>query len=160
MSSNVRYPSYDVLGSVLVPGGVRSESSAMGAALKAIRQERGLQLWQVASDLEMSTENLRHYESGRNRLVAADIPRFADAYRVSRSYLVRRLGLLDEDELEQRDLTEDEQAELEELRRHPELRVEFLSLARTFEELSDQDKRGLLEALRWMARSRGIPTAE
>lgn len=73
-----------------------TDSSTMGRELRAIRMERHLKPWQVGAALEMSGPNWTHYETGRNKIAAEDLPRFAKALGIPRAVLIRRLGLLDE----------------------------------------------------------------
>lgn len=47
---------------------------AWGNRLRRLREQRGVKRERVALDLDMTAENWRHYESGRNPLVARHLP--------------------------------------------------------------------------------------
>lgn len=136
------------------------DSARLGEFLQQIRERNGLKRSAIAAALDMGEQNIRYYESGRNRLPAEDIPRFADAYRMTpyeRQQFAALLHLVDANEDAPR-LTQAESDELDMLRKHPEFHLHYLNLARTFDEMGEADKRGLLEALRLFARYRGIET--
>lgn len=65
----------------------------MGAALKALREERGLTQRQVGERYGATEGNIAAYEQGRNRFTVQDLPRLAQAIGVPTPYLSRRLGL-------------------------------------------------------------------
>lgn len=68
-------------------------SRRMGAALKAVREERGLTQKDVGDRYGATDGNIAAYEQGRNRFTVQDLPRLAEALGVPTPYLSRRLGL-------------------------------------------------------------------
>lgn len=71
---------------------VKTESSVeVGKRLRALRQVRGIPKERVALDLAMSSENWRHYETGRNHLPASMLPGIAETYGMSLVELVSAL---------------------------------------------------------------------
>jgi len=69
------------------------ESQAIGRRLRGLRTELGVSVEHMAETLAMSEENYRHYERGRNRLGAVDLPRFALALGVTAQELTDRLQI-------------------------------------------------------------------
>lgn len=99
----------------------------------------------------MGEQNIRYYESGRNRLAAEDITRFAEAYRMDtgeREQLARMLGLLADEDA--RSLSDDEQAELDRYLSDPDVRTEFATTAKSMMDWTDQEKRSVLDVVRTM----------
>jgi transcriptional regulator with XRE-family HTH domain len=62
---------------------VKSDAGDMGGRLRALRRRVGLLPREMAQSLGMSTENYRHLESGRNRLLAMHVPLIAEALSLS-----------------------------------------------------------------------------
>lgn len=75
---------------------VNLEAAVVGKKLRALREELGFKPWQIAQALGMSTENYRHYEAGRNRLQALDLPKIARTFGLSSAAFLERLGLIEE----------------------------------------------------------------
>lgn len=125
---------------------------AIGQRALIRRRELGLDQTQVAERSGMSREYISGLETGRNRN-----PKLRDLIRVAKGLTKPVDWLIWGDRPE---MTDDERIELDTLRRHPDLRARFLTLARTFDDMADADKKGLLEALRLFARLRGIETGE
>lgn len=78
---------------VLSPRKVYPENQQIGRLLRSVRIERGIKAEQMAERLAMSAENYRHYEAGRNKLSALDLPRFANALGISAQALTDRLQI-------------------------------------------------------------------
>lgn len=78
---------------VLSPRKVYPENQRIGRLLRSVRIAYGVKAEQMAQQLSMSVENYRHYEAGRNRLSALDLPRFAEALGVSTQALTDRLQI-------------------------------------------------------------------
>lgn len=125
---------------------------AIGQRALLRRRELGLDQAQVADRSGMSREYISGLETGRNRN-----PKLRDLIRVAKGLAKPVDWLIWGDRPE---MTDDERIELDTLRRHPDLRARFLNLARTFDDMTDADKKGLLEALRLFARLRGIETGD
>lgn len=69
--------------------------SEIGARLRRLREARGLTQAEMGERLGMSEAGYRHYESGRARLSADQIPEVADALRMSVQDLLVALKLAD-----------------------------------------------------------------
>lgn len=59
--------------------------------LRELREERGIPKERVALAFEMSAENWRHYESGRNQLAVTMLPTIAAIYDISVENLLLEL---------------------------------------------------------------------
>jgi len=68
-----------------------ASSVEVGRRLRALRELRGIPKERVALDLAMSSENWRHYETGRNHLPASMLPLIAETYGMSLVDLVSAL---------------------------------------------------------------------
>jgi transcriptional regulator with XRE-family HTH domain len=77
-----------VWGSVLEP---LESVKRMGAALKVIREMRGMTQYAVAERMGLTVDAYRNYEGGRRRLTADQLPALARALGVSTGTLNRRL---------------------------------------------------------------------
>lgn len=119
--------------------------------MRAAREARNLDQAEVADTAGLSRAYVSRLESGGilNPKVF-DLQAIATALRVPLDDLLYDAPVL----------TDDERRELDLLRKHPEFRLSYLNLAKTFDEMGEADKRGLLEALRLFARYRGISTGE
>lgn len=66
-------------------------SQDVGRRLRDVREARGIPKERVALEMEMSAENWRHYESGRNQLAVTQLPKLADIFRMTLPELVAAL---------------------------------------------------------------------
>lgn len=68
-----------------------TRNQAIGPRLRVLREERGIPREQLALVLGMGSENLRHYESGRQRLTLEMLPAIAALYEMPVETLAVRL---------------------------------------------------------------------
>lgn len=64
---------------------------ALAARLRAARERAGLSQGQVARLLEMHRPTITEVEAGNRRVLAEELPRFADLYDVSVDWLLGRV---------------------------------------------------------------------
>lgn len=74
-----------------MPRSVDPESKMMGARLKSVRIEQGLDVEDIVGELDIKSPSWYHYESGRSAFPYTEIPRVARALRVPVDYLIDRL---------------------------------------------------------------------
>lgn len=123
------------------------DSRAIGLRVRDARERAGLNQEQLSEAVKMSRAYIYRLEAGgilNPKLF--DLQAIATALRVP----------LDDLLYDPPEMTDEERRELEMLRKHPAFHLSYLNLARTFDEMSDADRRGLLEALRLLARVRGV----
>jgi transcriptional regulator with XRE-family HTH domain len=66
-----------------------SERMAIAERLRAAREQAGLSQGQVAKIIGFQRPTISEIEAGRRRVAAEELPRFADIYDVSVSWLMR-----------------------------------------------------------------------
>lgn len=69
--------------------GAKTESA--GHRLRVLREQRGIQRERLALALGMGSENLRHYEAGRQGLTLRMLPRIAEVFGMSARELAAHL---------------------------------------------------------------------
>lgn len=68
-----------------------SAGVSVARRLRELREERGIPKERVALAFEMSAENWRHYESGRNQLAVTMLPTIAAIYDITVENLLLEL---------------------------------------------------------------------
>lgn len=125
------------------------EAREIGRRLRAFRIDLDLSAPEMAKRLGMSPGNYGHYEAGRNRLGAIDLPRFAEALGVSTQALTDRLRLTKPPESREETASPPDQTVqsarhrfYEFIRKYPRLErsLAFLQIA----ELTEEDVDGLI----------------
>lgn len=127
------------------------DARAIGVRVRVARERAGLNQEELSEAVGMSRAYIYRLEAG-----GIINPKLFDLQAIATALQVPLDDLLYDALV----MTDAERRELDMLRKHPEFHVNYLNLAKTFDEMDDADKRGLLEALRLFARYRGISTDE
>lgn len=68
-----------------------ARNQSVGKRLRELREQRGIPKERLALVFEMSGENWRHYESGRNRIAIEMLPELADFFDMAPEALLTYL---------------------------------------------------------------------
>lgn len=119
----------------------------MGRLLGDVRREQRLTQLQVGERLGMTGVGYSNYESGRATISSTNLPKIARALGVKPAYLIRRLGLVDDDGGPE--WSEDEEIDLARL--DPQFKDLMFATGRKYVTGSDAEKRTYLNILKALA---------
>lgn len=119
----------------------------MGLLLREVREEQRLTLEEVARRLGRSKSSYHSYEKGLATISSTNLPKIARALGVKPAYLIRRLGLMDEDDAPA--WTEEEAADLARL--DAQFKDLMFATGRKYQAGTDAERRTYLNILKALA---------